>query len=143
MPDALVRTAHRRQCREAPPRNTPPLGCCDAFMKPLTLFLFGIVLAAGHAVAADSSFEQRSAPHPALYSFVDVFRLTMIGPMAGPTIAEPAGEAPIRVAAPQAQPGVEPRFSVSSARRPDKWLLLLAGLALAGWVAHRRLVHSL
>ena len=112
-------------------------------MKPLTLFLFGIALAAGNAVAADSSFQERAAPHPALYSFVDVFRLTMSGPMAGPSSAEQAGEAPIRVAAPQAQPAVEPRFSVSSVRQPDKWLLLLAGLALAGWVAHRRLVHSL
>ena len=64
--------------------------------------------------------------------------------MAAPASAEQAGEAPIRVAAPQAQAGVEPRFSVASARAsPDKWLLLLAGLALAGWVAHRRLVHSL
>jgi hypothetical protein len=112
-------------------------------MKPLTLLLLGIVLVAGHAVAADSSLQQRAAPHPALYSFVDVFRLTTSGPMAGPASAEPASEAPIRVASPQAQPGVELRFSVSSVRRPDKWLLLLAGLALAGWVAHRRLVHSL
>ena len=112
-------------------------------MKPLTLFLFGIALVAGNAAAADSSFQERAAPHPALYSFVDVFRLTMSGPIAGPASAEQAGEARIRVAAPQAQPGVETRFSVSSARGPDKWLLLLAGLALAGWVAHRRLVHSL
>jgi hypothetical protein len=112
-------------------------------MKPLTLFLLGLALAAGNAAAADSSFQERAAPHPALYSFVDVFRLTMSGPMAGPTSAEQTGEAPIRVAAPQAQPGAEPRFSVSSVRQPDKWLLLLAGLALAGWVAHRRLVHSL
>jgi hypothetical protein len=143
MPDALVRTAHRRQCREAPARNTPPLGCCDAFMKPLTLFLFGIALAAGNAMAADSSFQERAAPHPALYSFVDVFRLTLSGPMPGPVSAEPTAEARIRVAAPQVQPAVEMRFTVSSVRRPDKWLLLLAGLALAGWVAHRRLVHSL
>jgi hypothetical protein len=113
-------------------------------MKPLTLFLFGIALAAGHAVAGDSTFQERPAPHPALYSFVDVFRLTLSGPMPGPTSAEPAGEARIRVAAPQAQPALETRFSVSSTRGPnDKWLLLLAGLALAGWVAHRRLVHSL
>jgi MYXO-CTERM domain-containing protein len=111
-------------------------------MKPLTLFLLGIALAAGHAVAADSSFQERAAPHPALYSFVDVFRLTLSGPMPGPISAEPSGEAPIRVAAPQAQPGVETRFSVSSARGPDKWLLLLAGLALAAWVARRRQVHT-
>ena len=54
-----------------------------------------------------------------------------------------AAETPIRVAAPQPQAAAEPRFSVSAARQPDAWLLLLAGLALAGWVAHRRLVHSL
>jgi hypothetical protein len=110
-------------------------------MKSLTLLFLGIALAAGNAAAADSSFQQRAAAHPALYSFVDVFRLT-VSPMPGPS-PEQAGEAPIRVAAPQAQPSLEARFSVSSVRRPDKWLLLLAGLALAGWVAHRRLVHSL
>ena len=111
-------------------------------MKPLTLFLFGIALAAGIARAADSSFQERAAPHPALYSFVDVFRLTMSGPIAGPTSAEQAGEAPIRVAAPQAQ-SPEPRFSIAAPTPPDKGLLLLAGLALAGWVAHRRLAHVL
>jgi hypothetical protein len=112
-------------------------------MKLLTLLSLGIALAAGNAVAADSSFQQRAAAHPALYSFVDVYRLTVSGPMPGPA-AEQAGEAPIRVAAPQSQPNLEARFSVSARRQPDnKWLLLLAGLALAGWVAHRRLVHSL
>ena len=35
----------------------------------------------------------------------------------------------------------EPRFSVNSMPQPDKWLLLLAGFALAGWVAHRRLAR--
>jgi len=110
-------------------------------MKLLKLLLVGIALAAGNAAAADSGFRERAAPHPALYSFVDVFRLTVAGPIAG-TPAESAIEAPIRVAAPQA-PAAEPRFSIAGPRQPDKWLLLLAGLALAGWVAHRRLVHSL
>src|SRR5215213_1949338 len=136
---ALVRTAHRRQCRKARSRNTPPLGCCDAFMKQLKLLLLGSALVAGNAVA-DTAFLERGAPHPALYSFVDVFHLTVSGPM-GPMPAEAAAEAPIRVAAPQAQAAAEPRFSIAGARQPDKWLLLLAGVALAGWVAHRRLVH--
>ena len=110
-------------------------------MKLLKLLLLGIALAAGN-VMADGALPQRLAPHPALYSFVDVFRLTVSAPM-GATPAEAAAEAPIRVAAPQAQAATEPRFSIAAARQPDKWLLLLAGLALAGWVAHRRLVHSL
>jgi len=113
----------------------------DAFMKLLKLLLLGIALVAGNAVA-DTAIPERGAPHPALYSFVDVFRLTVNGPMAA-TPAESAAEAPIRVAVPLAPAAAEPRFSINSARQPDKWMLLLAGLALAGWVAHRRLVHSL
>ena len=111
-------------------------------MKPPKLLFACLILAAGSAAAADSSFQERAAPHPGLYSFVDVFRLTVNGPMAGAPGVETVPEAPIRVAAPQAQAGTEPRFSIASVQ-PDKWLLLLAGLALAGWVAHRRLVHSL
>jgi hypothetical protein len=110
-------------------------------MKLLKLLFLGIAFAAGNATAADSGVRERAAPHTALYSFVDVFRLTVAGPMAV-TPPESATEAPIRVAAPQA-PAAEPRFSIAGPRQPDKWLLLVAGLALAGWVAHRRLVHSL
>lgn len=110
-------------------------------MKLLKLLFLGLAVAAGHAMA-DGALPQRAAQHPALYSFVDVFRLTVSGPMGAPP-AESAAEMPIRVAAPQAQAAAEPRFSFSAPRQPDKWLLLLAGLALAGWVAHRRLVHSL
>jgi len=64
------------------------------------------------------------------------------GPMSGPAPVETALEVPMRVATAQAQPA-EPRFLVSPVRQPEKWLLALAGLALAGWVAHRRLAHAL
>lgn len=112
-------------------------------MKPPKLILVAcLTLAAGAAAATDARFEERSAAHPALYSFVDVFRLTVSGPTLG-LPAESAPQAPIRVAAPLTPGAAEPRFSISAVRQPDKWLLLLAGLALAGWVAHRRLVHSL
>jgi len=110
-------------------------------MKLLKLLLLGIALVAGNAMA-DTALLERAAPHPALYSFVDVFRLTVNGPMAAMP-AEAVSETPIRVAAPAAPAAAEPRFSIGAGRQPDKWLLLLAGLALAGWVAHRRLVHSL
>jgi hypothetical protein len=80
------------------------------------------------------------ATHPARYSFVDVYRLTLSGPMAAAPLAETAPEAPVRVAL---APAAEPRFSIVAPREPEKWLLALAGLALAGWVAHRRLSHSL
>jgi hypothetical protein len=108
----------------------------------LLLVVLGIVCnaACGSAVAAEAA----PAPqHPALYSFADVYRLTVSGPMAMPGL-EPASQAPIRVAAPPAQlpSAAEPRFAIGAPRLTDKWLLLVAGLAFAGWVAHRRLVHS-
>ncbi len=84
----------------------------------------------------------QSAPQFTLSSFADVYRLTVGGPMAGVPGLEPAPDAPLRVAVAQAQPA-EPRFVVRSLPQPDKWLLIVAGLALAGWVAHRRLVHAL
>jgi hypothetical protein len=84
------------------------------------------------------------AQHPALYSFSDVYRLTVAGPMGGLPIVE-TPEAPIRVAVQAAAHTSSPelRFSVAPAPQPDTWLLVLAGLAAAGWVAHRRLVRSL
>ncbi len=100
--------------------------------------------AAGEPAPFDPGIAAQLPAHPPLYSFVDVYRLTVAGPMAGSPALETTPDAPIRVAAPQAQPQPpEPRFSIVAATQPDKWLLLLAGLALAGWVAHRRLAHAL
>jgi hypothetical protein len=115
--------------------------------KPLVIGLgLAAALCVFPAAAEPSSFQSSGVnpppPHPALYSFVDVYRLTMAGAMAGFPALENTSDAPIRVAVAQG-PSAEPRFSVASVPQPDKWLLLLTGLALAGWVAHRRLVHSL
>lgn len=38
--------------------------------------------------------------------------------------------------------GAEPGAG-APAGEPQRWLMLVAGLALAGWVAHRRLAHPL
>ena len=115
--------------------------------KPLVIGLgLAAALCVSPVAAEPSSFQSAGVnpppPHPALYSFVDVYRLTVAGAMAGFPALENTSDAPIRVAVAQG-PGAEPRFSVASVPQPDKWLLLLTGLALAGWVAHRRLVHSL
>jgi hypothetical protein len=118
-------------------------------LKPVLLvcLMFAAATLVSTVPAAEPSSFQSVAvnpppPHPALYSFVDVYRLTVAGAMAGFPALENAADAPIRVAVTQS-PGAEPRFSIGAMPQPDKWLLLLAGLALAGWVAHRRLVHSL
>ena len=79
------------------------------------------------------------AADPSLYSFADVYRLTVSGAAPSPAPAQGGG---VRLAAAPAS-AAEPRFSISSAQEPQPWTLILSGLALAGWVAHRRLVHPL
>jgi hypothetical protein len=81
------------------------------------------------------------AAHPALYSFADVYRLTVQGPVASLAAFTAAPDA-IRVAMARPQPA-DARFSVSRGPRGEAWLLILAGVAFAGWVAHRRLAHTL
>jgi hypothetical protein len=114
-------------------------------MKPLKLLLLGLAIAfpaAGTEPTFKSLATNPAATHPALYSFVDVYRLTVSGAATGFPPLDGALDAPVRVAAGPAA-GAELRFLVSAVPQPDKWLLLIAGVALAGWVAHRRLVHSL
>ena len=99
-------------------------------MKFLALLLS---LAAFAASAAE--------PLPAArYSFNDVYRLT-VGQ--SPNVPWPTqAEAPLRVALSSATAAAaEPSFTVRHLPAPQRWLLLLAGLALAGWVAHRRLSY--
>src|SRR5262245_29706580 len=109
---------------------------------------------------------------PAAPSFADVYRLTVAGPLAvdaapaaqplpeesaSAGASAPAAQAPmlLRTAADEdyvftvasARAKGEPRgayqFSVGALPEPQRWLLLASGLALAGWVARRRLFHSL
>ena len=79
------------------------------------------------------------APHASLYTFADVYRLTVSGAAAGGTLAMPSGDAAIRVAATQPPAAPELQFSVVSIPEQERWLLLLSGLLLATWVARRRL----
>jgi len=78
------------------------------------------------------------APHPSLYSFADVYRLTVGGQIA-PVQFPVAAEAPVRVAVTQPAAASEAQFSFSVVREPQRWALLAAGLLLAAWVARRRI----
>ena len=109
-------------------------------MKSFRAFLLWVALA-GAAIAQPQPSTQ---PDPAMASFADIYRMTVSGsdPLAlEDTVREQATqEAAVRVSsAVQAAP--ESQFRVTPAREPERWLLLVAGLALAGWVAHRRLVN--
>ena len=109
-------------------------------MKTLAL-LFAVLLALPAAAAQDfQGAAIAPAPqHPELYSFADVVRLTL----AGAAMANyPAADGAIRVAATQPQPAAEVQFSIHTVRRPEGWMLLLAGLAAAAWVARRRLAYG-
>ena len=83
--------------------------------------------------------------HPELYSFSDLYRLTVNG-----SATESAGASlpgsdlqPVRVATVQAAPATELRFNITPVPGPGRWPLILAGLAAAAWVAHRRLTRPL
>jgi MYXO-CTERM domain-containing protein len=108
---------------------------------PTLLLTLALFCAAQPAIGAEESFQgtlQRgSAPHPSLYSFSDLYRLALSGP-AGALSVVPASDAPIRIAA--GQPA--PQFAISDMPEPQQGALLLAGLALALWVARRRLGYG-
>jgi hypothetical protein len=100
-----------------------------------------LALAASGAAASDSfsAAAQASAPtHPALYSFADVYWLTVSGAPASAALL-PGSDLAIRVAVSQPAGVPETHFTVVSMAQPGRWLLLLAGLAAALWVARRRL----
>ena len=105
-------------------------------MKSLGLFLTLVAFAVTPACAG-------AEPLPAQYSFNDLYRLTVGKPRAGLEAGAPQTEVPVRVAMVQAAvvAATEPRFTVRQFPAPGGWLLALAGLALAGWVAHRRLSY--
>ena len=110
----------------------------DALMKILLAISFAVFAAQAGAQAGGTfqdGVQPAMPPHPALYSFADIYRLT-VGPA---PLAEPA--AALRVAAAPPAAGAEAQFRVRMPE-PRGWMLLLAGLAAAGWVARRRLGYA-
>ena len=123
-------------------------------------------------LAACSSAALAANPAAAHYSFMDVYRFAVSAELAPgtqpaaqqqPLAAQLPAQFPaqfpeyqVRVASMGAQPAA-PVFSVaapgfaqagfafssSAVPAPSRWLLILSGLALAAWVARRRLGYSL
>jgi hypothetical protein len=107
------------------------------------LLCFGLAAACASGAAADDA-------RAAFYSFSDLYRLTVNGTLpeaAGYPVTSP--EPQVRVATAQAAPATElpftpsteVRFTISPVPGPGRWMLVLAGLAAAAWVAHRRLTR--
>ena len=120
------------------------------FIRPAALFVL-LGAASGLAAAAD----------PALTSFAELYRLTVSGaqPLAQPAaaVAEESASAgatlrpvsteppPARYAFTVAAPpplAAGYAFSIGGVPEPQRWLLVLSGLAAAAWVARRRLYSS-
>ena len=107
-------------------------------------FLIGLAFAGAAHAAEPLSLDTGGgalAAHPALYSFADVYRLTVKGAVAGLPAFHATPDA-IRVAVARPREAA-PEFSVAREPRRETWLLIMAGVAFAGWVAHRRLAHTL
>jgi hypothetical protein len=106
-----------------------------------------VCLAAGCAAgAAASAGADMAYGHPALYSFSDLYRLTVEGATPETIGASPIGAEPqqLRVASAQSVAApAEVKFTITPVPGPRPWMLLLAGLAAAAWVAHRRLTRPL
>ncbi len=114
-------------------------------MRSLALLFLSVVVTASPLAAAEPALPTLlvaapAAVPPALYSFSDVYRLTVSRGAVGLPQPQAGSEAPIRVAVVE-NATAEPRFTVRQFPAPARWLLALAGLALAGWVAHRRLSY--
>ena len=104
-------------------------------LRPLLVACFAV----GCCSAAGADDAQ-----PSLYSFADVYRLTVNAAPEALTFvqATPAPQIRVALAAQDAFSAAEPRFTVSQVPGPKGWMLVLAGLAAAGWVAHRRLTSA-
>ena len=121
-------------------------------MKPIrslllaALALFTLGTAAGDTLRFDvpAGLYGASQTPAAFYSFSDVYRLTVSGPEG---VLDPSADAalvdlPMRVVAAE-PPAAAYVFSISGVKEPERWLLVLTGLALAAWVARRRLVQAI
>lgn len=107
-------------------------------MKILRRFAFAIAIAGCCAAVADDA---RPATQFQLYSFADLYRLTVNAAPEALLFPSPVATPQVRVAMAESFVA-EPRFTVTQVPSTKGWMLLLAGLAAASWVAHRRLTSA-
>jgi hypothetical protein len=110
-------------------------------MKSLLAIVFALCALPSAASETFHASLQAGAPQPGMYSFADVYRLTVSGAALGNLPALALTDSPVHVAVAVAPPAPEAAFSIAGVAEPRGWLLL-SGLALALWVARRRLGHS-
>ncbi|OGA71308.1 MAG: hypothetical protein A3G81_31010 [Betaproteobacteria bacterium RIFCSPLOWO2_12_FULL_65_14] len=110
-------------------------------MKSLLAIAFALCALPSAASDTFQASLQPGALQPGMYSFADVYRLTVSGAALSNLPALALNDAPVRVAAAAAPPAPDAAFSIAGVGEPRGWLLL-SGLALALWVARRRLGHS-
>ncbi|HEY7238506.1 MAG TPA: hypothetical protein VH600_05010 [Burkholderiales bacterium] len=111
-------------------------------MTPAKLIVALLLALAAFAATAQETFQgtlgRPAAANPSQYSFADIYRLALVGPAAAGLAPVAAAETTVRVAS--TQPPAQ--FAVAEGREPRLWMLLLAGIAAAVWVARRRLGYA-
>jgi len=107
-------------------------------MKILLAIAFALSALSAEAGETFHGSLRAAAPNPAMYSFADVYRLTVSGAALSGFPALALSDSPMRVAAAQSAAAPELAFSIVGVPEPRGWLLL-SGLALALWVARRRM----
>ena len=112
-------------------------------MKILRRFAFAIAIAGCCvALADDVRPAAQMPPESSLWSFADLYQLTVHATPDALVFAPATVTPQIRVAMAETLGAAEPRFTVTPVPATKSWMLLLAGLAAASWVAHRRLTSA-
>lgn len=104
------------------------------------------MLAAPLPAAAQGLMYAPLPPSRELYSFADLYRLTVAAEWPLPAAAQGASPFQVRAVAgdvPAAVPATPYVFLVSPVPAPQGGMLFLAGLATAAWVARRRLGYAI
>jgi len=112
-------------------------------MKLPIVFLFLLATLSASASESFQAADARPVPaHPSMYSFNDLYRLTVTDGALAPLPSQAEGEARARVAVAPPARAAGASFSLPVSREPSGALMLLAGIAAAIWVARRRMGYT-